>query len=377
MKNMTRWMAGLLAAGLVLTGLVGCGEKVDDKTTEAAEEGLTELPDYSWEGIDLAKYVTLGTYEGITYTPTSTEVPEDEVESLIKELQQGSATSTQIKEGIVKDGDKVNIDYVGRIDGEEFQGGSAKGYTVVIGETQMIPGFIEGIVDQEIGSEVVLDLKFPDDYWSEDYAGKAVEFTITINYVAGESIVPEITDDWANTVTGGLCPTVDKLREYLRESLEEEAKDNAKNADEMAVWEQVTAGATVKELPEGALEYYYAEQKREIENMAMYYGVDYDTLVSSMGYTDETMEKQLATSAKTYCEAVMVARMLVVKIGKEVTEAEYQAKVESLAETYGYDDLEQLVEDYGGEIAIWDDMSVERAVAYVMEKAVAKEAAEK
>lgn len=375
MKHLTKLMAGFLCISLLMTGLVGCKAK-DKEETKGSDEApfeRTELPDYSWDKVDLAKFVTLGEFEGIKYTPASTEVKEADVDELMKQLQEGSATATEIKKGTVKDGDTVNVDYVGRIDGEAFEGGSAKNQTIIIGQSSMIPGFVEGLIGKEIGSEVVLDLKFPEDYWNEELAGVDAEFTIKINFVAGENVVPEITDEWANTVTGGQYPTVEKLREYFRESLEEEAVANAEGENQVAVWNQVIANATIKEYPEGALDYYYAEQKRQMEDMAIYYGMtDFDAFIKAIGYTEEKFEKEMKESAESYCESIMVARALLKEVGKEVTDAEYQKEVDTLAEDYGYEDKDLLVKDYGGEVALWDTLILDRAVMYVMEKAVEK-----
>ena len=372
MKRIMKGAAVVLCAGLLLCGCSSKGTENSSDAATTAGDNLTALPDYTWDGVDVDSYVTLGAYEGIEYKPASAEVSEEEVDEVIEQLRDGSATTEEITEGAVADGDTVNIDYVGRIDGEAFEGGSAQNQTITIGVTSMIPGFTEGLIDQEVGQDVVLDLTFPEDYWNADYAGKDAEFTITINYIAGEKIVPELTDEWAATVTSNQYTTVEALRNYLRESLEAEAESSAEEEDQLAVWSQVVENATISGYPEGALDYYFAAQKRQIEEYAGYYGLDYDSFVKNLGYTEEQMIEDLTESSKNYADNVMVARALVKALGQEVTEEEYREYIEEMAAQYGYDDVGQLVEDYGGRLTVLDDMVLGRALEHVQSKAVAK-----
>ena len=107
-----------------------------------------------------------------------------------------SETNQTLTEGTVEDGDTVNIDYVGKLDGEEFDGGSAEGYDLEIGSCTFIDGFEDGLIGHEIGEKVTLDLTFPDPYPNNpDLAGKPVVFDVTINAIK-ESQTPELNDEF-------------------------------------------------------------------------------------------------------------------------------------------------------------------------------------
>jgi trigger factor len=374
MKKFYGWTAAILCAGLLLSG---CGSndtqtQAGTNAEEAENQTRTELPDYSWEGKDINDYVKLGEYKGIEYEKASAEVSDEEVESMIEQMLNSAATQEQIKEGTVKDADTVNIDFTGKIDGKEFEGGTASNQTITIGTTKMIDGFTDGLIGKSIGEEVVLNLKFPEDYGKEDLNGKDVEFTVKINYVAGEKIVPELTDEWVKGYTSEQYKTVEEFRSYVQESMKTEAEKNATTENQSAIWQQVVENASILSYPEGLVEYYYADQKGMLEDYATYYGVDYDTYIAQLGLTAEKADEELQTYAKESAKSAMVNRAIAKELNIEITDEEYKAYIDDLASTYGYEDMDELVRDAGGKISIEDGMIWERVMKVIEENAVAK-----
>ena len=174
-------------------------ESAAQSASESASETETETEDtnaYAYD-YDVESLVKLGDYKGLTYTETDTSVSDEEVESQINSTLTAHATPEQIKDRAVEDGDTVNIDYEGKIDGETFEGGTASGASLTIGSDSFIDGFEDGLIGVKPGEKKTLNLKFPDDYKTNpDLAGKAVVFDVTVNYIEGDDIVPELTDDF-------------------------------------------------------------------------------------------------------------------------------------------------------------------------------------
>lgn len=123
------------------------------------------------------------------------KVTDDDVEQYIQSQLTSSATTTEVTDRAAQKGDTVDIAFVGTIDGEAFDGGSSDSYSLELGSGTMIDGFEDSIIGHNVGETFVWDGKFPDDYQSTDLAGKACQFTITVNSIS-EQNVPELTDEW-------------------------------------------------------------------------------------------------------------------------------------------------------------------------------------
>ena len=162
-------------------------ETTDTKDSEDSKEDSTDTDikeTDSSEGNrlvsvkDVSKYVTIGEYKGLELNRTSQSVTDDDVQAEINyDLEDNG---TEVKDGTVENGDTVTINFTGTIDGKEFDGGSAEDYELVVGDGEMIDGFEDGIVGMKSGETKELDLTFPDDYYEESVAGKAVVFKVTL-----------------------------------------------------------------------------------------------------------------------------------------------------------------------------------------------------
>jgi len=145
------------------------------------------------------------------------EVDEEDIEKSVRQLLESSATY-EPKDGPAEDGDQVKVDFVGKIDGEPFEGGAAEDIAVVIGKNQFIPGFEEGLVGAKAGGERVVEVTFPQEYGAEHLAGKDAQFDVTVKEV-GAPQLPEADDEFAKTMG---FESMDKLREAIRDKLSKE-----------------------------------------------------------------------------------------------------------------------------------------------------------
>ena len=245
-------------------------EETGSISEEAAQETETETETeedpyiYAFE-YDLTDYVKLCDYKGLEYTAADTSVTEEEVQSYIDYILEASASAEQITDRAAADGDTVNIDFKGTIDGEEFSGGSAEDYQLTLGSGSFIEGFEAGLVGVTPGETVTLDLKFPDDYFQEDYAGKAVKFETTLNYIEGDTIKPAWNDDFAKSLGIEGVGTADELKAYLKKNIEDDKTSSASYTIQSELLDAVVSKSEIVEYPAEMLQVFVDSVRKSVE----------------------------------------------------------------------------------------------------------------
>ena len=307
------------------------GESESESETEIEEVSLTDMPEYT--ALD---YVTLGEYKGLTVTQEPIEITDEEIQEVID-----SETMETLTEGTVEEGDIVNIDYEGTLDGEAFDGGSAEGYDLEIGSGTFIDGFEDGLTGLEIGSETDLNLTFPEDYQSEDLAGKDVVFHVIINSVQR---VPELTDEVAAEVADG--KTVEEYKESVRQELTDTETLTQEQNVKYDLIDQVYDNATINGYPEDKLEFYTKYAKYMYAQQAEAYGMTLEDMCAAYGMTEEEFMTSLEESYKEMLSQEMVLKAVAETENLEVTDEDYQDGVTKYAEELSVDE-DALIEQYG------------------------------
>lgn len=306
-KGLTFLAAGICAMAL----LTGCG---GEKTA--------------------SDYVTLGQYKGVEIDAIA-DVTEEAVETeLVSRFRD-----------TVQEGDTVNIDYSGKKDDVAFEGGTAQGQSLTIGSGAFIDGFEDGLIGVKVGDTVDLDLTFPDPYKNNpDLAGAAVVFTVTVNSING-IVGAEMTDEviTANTVYA----TVEEYRAAVKEELQADI-DSQKQS---AIWEKVRANATIKGYPEEEVTEYVNDVTSYYQSMAAYYGIDFATLLSANGLTEEQFKSDCEEAARQEIAKYMVLEAIAEAEGMTVSKEEVEEKIAEGMELLSAD-RETAVEYYGGEDVI-------------------------
>ena len=260
----------LLAAGLCLVmmaGLTACGTTV------------------SYDDYDLSEYITAGEYKGLKASPYTVSVTEDEVEARIQTTLEETATTKELdKKTAIADGDTVNIDYTGKIDGKEFDGGSAEGYDLTIGSNQFIDGFEDGIIGKKTGDKFDLELTFPDDYSNESLQGKDVVFTVTVNSATREE-VPEYDLDFVQNTTD--FKTLKEYEADVEKTLYDEKEKEAIENQKTELWSELLESTDVEQYPERELNYYIEFNSDQIDEMADAYGMSREDMLASYDFGDE------------------------------------------------------------------------------------------
>lgn len=193
---------------------------------EADQEKISAISPSKPE--DLGKVDSL-TYKGLSFeAEKQVEVTDADVETYLS----GSIlpnTPIDANDDEVRNGDTVNISYVGTIDGEEFEGGSADNFDLTIGSGRFIDGFEDGLIGAKYGETVVLDLKFPEDYGNEELNGKDVQFTVNVNNISRTLTIDEFDDEAAKLIAGSDTVTAESYRQQIREFLQRNAELNFKS----------------------------------------------------------------------------------------------------------------------------------------------------
>ena len=356
---MKKFMTAVTAVSLSAMMLAGCGkadvqqESTVQESTAAETEAATETesetkvyPDEAYlDGINLGDFVELGDYKGVDVTVTKAEVTDEMVDQYIQSVLDSNKNKEEVDRA-VKDGDVVDIKYVGKKDGVEFDGGSSDSY-----ETKD------------------LNLTFPEDYSNTDLAGADVVFTVTVNHVYEET--DAVLDDAfvaARNIDG--VSTVAEYRQYVYDNLMSSAKSQQETELERNVLEAVTANATFKETPEEMVSRYYDRLVKNLTATASMYGIDLETFMSySYGLAADEYEDELQKSAQSAAEQIMVMQAIAEKEGLTLTDEELQADLESSASEYGYDSVDAYQEAIGDLRGYKEYLMSEKVTKYLIENA--------
>lgn len=324
-------ISAVVLAGAMLLGLTGCGA------------GSNKAKAYS-------KYVELGNYKGIEYTKEVEEVTDEQVQSQLDSFVSGQTETTEITDRAVKKGDTVNIDFVGSMDGEVFDGGSGEGYDLEIGSGNFIDGFEDGLIGHNTGEEVSLDLKFPDPYENDpEKAGKDVNFAVTINSISVKT-TPELTDELVKENTD--YDTIDAYKDSIRENLEKQAESSADSQAESDIFNKVKENCKITGYDEAEVKELVDKQFEQFKQTAQSYeayGYTYEAILEANGYTSEDELKEGITE---YCKSYLDQKMIIYCIAKaekiKVSGEETDSMVKEYMDSYGVED-EQEVYDYFGD----------------------------
>ena len=268
--------------------------------------------------------VTLGEYKGIAVKKEVTEVTDAQVDAKVEEERNKQATEVEVEDRAVMEGDTVNLDYAGSVDGVAFAGGTAEGQTLKIGSHTFIPGFEEQMIGMEIGEEKDLNVTFPEKYHSDELAGKAAVFHVKVNSITATEL-PALDDDFAKDISE--FDTLDEYKADIRAKLEAQAAERDQNAFTNAVVEKVMENATV-EIPNAMVERQIDSMMRDFEYRLMGQGLK---LADFMKYTGQDM-KAFRENYRGQAEKSVKAHLVLSAIEKaEAFEASAEAIDEQIA----------------------------------------------
>lgn len=338
----------------MVTGCSGNGDGISLTSTEAALN------------YEVSDYVKLGDYKNLSVQQPIAGVTDEDVELYIEDLLDENAVYSDITDRAAEEGDSVNIDYTGTIDGEEFDGGSDAGYEFLLGSGEFLEEFENNLIGKNTGETFTFTLTFPDDY-DEELGGKEAEFQVTINSIS-EVDRPEYTDAFVAEATD--YTTMEEYEKALKEELLESAKEEAIMAAGEDALMLAVENATVDGYPQALYDQCYNETIEGYQFYAEMLGMDFDEFLSEYMTEDELEE---ITVSMVY--EALVVRAIAEKEGLLVTDQNYEEEAEALAVEYGYDSLESLKEDYN-QASIVNMIEREKVVDFLYDSAEVTEVSE-
>ncbi len=287
--------------------------------------------------------LTISKYKGIEIEEVEKpgEVTDEDVDWYIQSALQSEATKEEITDRPVEMGDIATIDYTGKIDGVEFEGGSATDYPLEIGSGQFIEGFEDSVVGHSIGETYDWQGAFPEDYKNAEYAGKDVVFTITVKGISKEQ-VPELNDDFVKSVSKK-SKNVEEYKKEVEKKVKKNNDTSYENAISQAVWQKVLENTEVKEYPKDEVDNIKDPLIEQYKTLAEEYDQEYETFIQEqMGSSVEDFEKQVEEAAKSSVKQTMVTEAIADKERIKMGEKEYEEQLEKLAAEYGYESVDVL-----------------------------------
>jgi trigger factor len=300
------------------------------------------------EGVNVTDVLTLVDYTNISVPADEVAATDEEVDEDINSTLEGYQYASEDTSLEIADGDTVNIDYVGTIDGEEFDGGSSdgEGYDLTIGSGTFVDDFEDQLIGYHPGDEVSVEVTFPDDYSTEELAGKDAVFAVTINSI---TVTPELTDEFVaeNLDIDGVT-TASEYRDYIANVYYEEHLEDY-------LTDYIVENSTVKSYPKAYLKSMKAVTKYNDEYMLSYYNqmfssygiTAYENLWDLRGedITDElSYEKELTTRAQESVKSALVYQGIFEDAGLSI---DVDNLLSDMSDEYGEDYAQNMLDTYG------------------------------
>ncbi len=325
----TKTISAILAAAFVCLPLFSCGDKTEDITYDYSK-GLDK--NGYFEGVKASDYVTLPKYKGVEMDKALLTASDEDLQVQLDSILAQYDTYEQITNRAVKDGDTVNIDYVGSVNGKEFDGGSTggAGTDVTIGVTNYIDDFLEQLIGHKPGETVNVEVTFPTDYGVDELNGKDALFVTEINYIQGDVIKAKMTDEIAQ---GYGFDT--------KEAMIEDIKDWIIETQQFTFFQSILDEATCDNIPQSVLDYVIEYDLSQYQLYASLYGMsveDYIVAQSEYNTIDEYKEANMdyyKADATYYLAAQAIAEIEgIVATTDDIAIAGYTDQIETYGEPY-------------------------------------------
>lgn len=387
MKKTTKFISAALAAVLCAGLLAGCNSassssgstSASGSASASASASASSSTSASAESIDYSKglaenghidgvtaldYVTLpADYAAIPLAAGTADVSDEDVQAQIDSIMAQYAKPEQITDRAIEDGDQVNIDYSGSIDGEKFDGGTASSQSVQAGSAQFIDDFLTQIIGHTPGETFDVEVTFPDPYENNpDLAGKDAVFEVTINYIEGEDVTPEFSDDFVKenlTASYGW-----ESAEHARESIREDLRQGQIS---QFVWNYIMENSTVSEVPQAVLDFQSGAMLNQLKGQASMYGIDSATFLQAMGVaSEEAFLEQYAEDIKSSATQLLIIQAIAEDAKLKADDA---ALAKYFSDNMGTEDYSTYEEHFGRPYVSMVVLS-ELANNYLMDNAV-------
>lgn len=313
--------------------------------------------------------VTLGDYKGIEVEKKTAEVTDEELTAEIDRVRESNSRMITVDDRATQDGDTVVIDFDGYVDGEQFQGGKAENYTLVLGSHSFIDNFEDQLVGKNIGDEVEVNVTFPEKYQAEELQGKPAVFKVKINEIKVKEL-PELDDDFAQDVSD--FDTLDEYKNDLKSKLLENKEAALKRDKEETVIGKIIDNAQM-EIPEPMVDMQTRQMAQEFAQRIQSQGLSLEQYMQFTGMTQQKMIDELKPQALKRIQSRLVLEAVVAAENIEISDEDVNKEIEEMAAMYQMeaDKFKELVGD-NEKKQISLDLAVQKAVDLVVDSAVEK-----
>lgn len=275
--------------------------------------------------------VEIGKYKGIEIEKIEYTVEDEAVENELKSMQEKNSRLITVDDRAVENGDTTTIDFEGFVDNVPFDGGKAENYDLEIGSGSFIPGFEDQIVGMKIDEEKDINVKFPEEYFSKDLAGKDATFKVKLHSIKKKEM-PKLDDEFAKDVSE--FDTLEELKKSIREKLEKQMEDKAKYEKEQAVIKVLCDEAKI-DIPAGMIELEIDNMVKDMEQRMSYQGLKLEQYLKMLNKTEAEFRKESEPQAIEAIKSRLVLEAVVAKEGIKADEKEITEKIKEMAKNYG------------------------------------------
>jgi len=311
--------------------------------------------------------VKLGKYKGVSLEKIEYNVTDEDIQKELEQMADRNSRLVSVENEPVAEKDIAVIDFEGFVDGVPFEGGKAEMHELEIGSKTFIPGFEDQVIGMKVDEERDIQVKFPDEYFSKELAGKDATFKVKLHEIKRKEL-PELDDEFAKDVSE--FDTIEELKNSIKEKLEEENTNKAKyETEDKAI--QAVCDATELDIPSGMIETEIDNMMKDIETRLSYQGLNMKSYLQMIGKTEEDMRKEYEEQAKKQVKSRLVLEAIVEAEKLEASQEEVEEKVKEMATNYGRD-AEELMKNEQLVNYIKDSMKAEKAVKFVVDNAKIK-----
>ena len=307
-------------------------------------------------------------YKGIEIKKVEYNVTDEDVEHELHHMQEHNSRLISVDDRAVESGDTTTIDFEGSVDGVPFEGGKAENYDLEIGSNTFIPGFEDQIIGMKIDEEKDVKVKFPEEYFSKELAGKDAVFKVKLHEIKKKEL-PELDDEFAKDVSE--FDTLDELKADIKAKQEKQNEEKAKYETQDAVIKALCEKTKV-EIPTGMVEMEVENMLKDFEQRLAYQGLNLEQYFKMMGKTEEEVKKEYEPQAIEGIKSRLALEAVIKAEKIEATDKEVEDKMKEMAKNYGKENDEEFLKNENVKNYIKQGLESEKAIDFLVKNAKIK-----
>ncbi|MFZ7905386.1 trigger factor [Staphylococcus hominis] len=322
--------------------------------------------DFEFEAtVTVEPEVKLGDYKGLEIEKQDSELTDQDLQDEIDHSLGHLADMVVKEDGAVEEGDTVNIEFDGYVDGEQFEGGQADGYDLEIGSGSFIPGFEDQLVGVKTGEEKDVVVTFPEEYHAEELAGKEATFKTKVNEIKYKE-VPELTDEIANELDSD-ANSVDEYKENLRKRLSEQKAQDAENVEKEEAINKATENTTI-DIPQAMIDTELDRMVQEFGQRIQQQGLDLQTYFQISGQDESQLREQMKDDAEQRVKTNLTLSAIADEENIKVTDEDIDKELEKMSSQFNIS-VEDIKQTLGNTDIIKNDVRIQKVIDLLRDNA--------